>query len=105
MQNSQENCKEKIAEISAQSLEIDKLKKALNLAQREIEEKLSELKVLGSQLTRCEEDLKKTNTDLEERKKLIEVRVYLYLHDKVSEVGGCQLSRKYKIEASDLIMQ
>ena len=85
LKNCGENCKEKIAEISAQSLEIDKLKKALDLAGREIEERITEIKKQGSQLTGCQEDLKRTTADLEERRRQIEVRRNQFIYSTTTE--------------------
>ena len=85
LKNCGENCKEKIAEISAKSLEIDKLKNALDVAGREIEERITEIKKQASQLTGCQEDLKRTNADLEERRRQIEVRRNRFIYTTTTE--------------------
>ena len=82
MQKSQENCKEKMAEITAKNLEIGNLENLLKNARLEIEEKLKELTLRASQLATCQENLDTANTRIVERNNLIEVtaisHVYLF---------------------------
>ena len=78
LKNCRENCKEKTAEISTQSLQIDKLQNRFDGAQREIEEKLTQLTVKESEFAQCQETLQRTNAELDKRNKAIEVTSSLH---------------------------
>ena len=56
MQKFQENCKEKMAEITTKGLDIANLENLLKNARLEIEEKMNELTRRASQLATCQEN-------------------------------------------------
>ena len=79
LHKSQENCKEKIAEITAKGLEIANLENISKNARLEIEGNLQELTLRASQLAECQQNLDAAKTQIVERNNLIEVSTIYYL--------------------------